>query len=118
MGIELALAQEPDEPVPTPFTAWKRLTAWRADGTLPRRGLALQRAGVAAGVDAVRKLRWARRECERDAAYWTERALSDAAPRVLRKAARATKRLERHSAAGQQRVYRSLSAPGAALARR
>ena len=108
MGVELALAQESDEPVPTPFTACKRLTAWRADGALPRHGLALQRAGVAAGVDAVRKWRRARRECERDAAYWTERALSDEAPRVLRKAARATKRLERHSAAGQHRLYRSL----------
>ena len=38
----------------------------------------------------------------------TERALSDEAPRALRKAARATKRLERHSAAGQRRLYRSL----------
>ncbi len=108
MGVELARAQEQDKPVPTPFTDWKRLTAWRADGALPRHGLALQRAGVAAGVDAVRKWRRARRECERDQAYWTERALRDEAPRALRKAARATKRLERHNAASQRRLYRSL----------
>ena len=108
MGVELALTQEPGERVPTPFTAWKRLTAWRADGTLPRHGVALQRAGVAAGVDAVRKWRLARRECEHDAAYWTGRAgAEDASPRVLRKAARAARRLERHVAAGTKRLYRS-----------
>ena len=84
------------------------ITAWRADGTLPRHAVALQRAGVAAGVDAVRKWRLARRECERDAAYWTGRAgAEDASPRVLRKAARAVRRLERHVAAGAKRLHRS-----------
>ena len=68
----------------------------------------LQRAGVAAGVDAVRKWRLARRECERDAAYWTGRAgAEDASPSVLRKAAQAVRRLERHIAAGSKRLYRS-----------
>ena len=37
MAIEMALALEPDEPAPSRFTAWNRLTAWRADETLPRR---------------------------------------------------------------------------------
>ena len=68
----------------------------------------LQRAGVAAGVEAVRKWRLARRECERDAAYWTGRAgAEDATPRVLRKAARAERRLDRQNAAGTKRLYRS-----------
>ena len=108
MGVETGLAQQPDEPLPAPMTAWKRLTGWRADGTLPPHGVVLQRAGVAAGVDAVRKWRLARRECERDAAYWTERAgAEDASPRVLRKAARAVRRLERHLVAGTKRLYRS-----------
>ena len=107
MGVELALSQERDERTPTAFTAWKRLTAWRADKTLPRHGVALQRAGVTGGVDAVRKWRLARRECERDAAYWTGRAgAEDASPRVPRKAARAVRRLERHIAAGTKRVNR------------
>ena len=107
MGVEMALAQEPDEPAPTPFTAWKRLTEWRTDGTLPRHGLALQRAGVAGGLDAVHKWRLTRRECERDAAYWTERARCDASDRVHRKSARAVRRLERHVAAGIARLHRS-----------
>ena len=108
MGVETGLAQQPDEPLPAPMPAWKRLTGWRADGTLPPHGVVLQRAGVAAGVDAVRKWRLARRECERDAAYWTERAgAEDASPRVLRKAARAVRRLERHLVAGTKRLYRS-----------
>ena len=108
MGVELALAQESDKRTPSTFRAWKQLTAWRADGTLPRHGVALQRAGVAAGVEAVRKWRLARRECERDAAYWTKRAgAEDPSPRVLRKADRAVRRLERHIAAGTQRLYRS-----------
>ena len=107
MGVELGLSCGPGEPLPTRIAAWRLLTDWRADGTLPRRGVTLQRAGVAAGLDAVRKWRLARRECERDAAYWTERALSDESPRVLRKAARAARRLERHLAAGTARLYRS-----------
>ena len=44
----------------------------------------------------------------RDVAYWTGRAQSDAAPHVLRRAARAERRLERHIAAGTKRLYRSL----------
>ena len=108
MAVEMALALEPDEPAPSRFTAWKQLTEWRADETLPLHGVVLQRAGVAAGVEAVRKWRLARRECERDAAYWTERAgAEDDAPHVLRRAARTERRLERHIAAGTKRLYRS-----------
>ena len=104
----MILSQEPGKRVPTPYTAWQRLTAWRADETLPRHGVALQRAGVAAGVDAARKWRLARGECERDAAYWTERAaVEDASPRVIGKADRAVRRLERHIAAGTKRLHRS-----------
>ena len=108
MGAELALAQGPDEPTPSAYTAWKQLTAWRADETLPRHSVELQRAGVAAGAEAVGKWRRARRECERDVAYWTGRAATeDVSPRVLRKAARAVRRLERHVAGGTKRLYRS-----------
>ena len=108
MAVEMALALEPDEPAPSRFTAWKQLTEWRADERLPLHGVVLQRAGVAAGVEAVRKWRLARRECERDAAYWTGRAgAEDASPRVLRKAARAERRLDRQIAAGTKRLYRS-----------
>ena len=108
MAVEMALALEPDEPAPSRFTAWKQLTEWRADETLPLHGVVLQRAGVAAGAEAVRKWRLARRECERDAAYWTERVgAEDDAPHVLRRAARTERRLERHIAAGTKRLYRS-----------
>ena len=108
MAVEMALALEPSEPVPSRFTGFRRLTEWRADETLPQHGVGLQRGGVAAGLEAVKKWREARRECERDAAYWTGRAQSDAAPHVLIRAARAERRLERHIAAGTKRLYRSL----------
>ena len=108
MAVEMALALEPSEPVPSRFTGFRRLTEWRADETLPQHGVGLQRGGVAAGLEAVKKWREARRECERDVAYWTGCAQSDAAPHVLRRAARAERRLERHIAAGTKRLYRSL----------
>ena len=108
MAVEMALAPGPDEPTPSRFTAWNQITEWRADETLPQHGVGLQRGGVAAGLEAVKKWREARRECERDAAYWTGRAQSDDAPHVLLRTARAERRLERHIAAGTKRLYRSL----------
>ena len=85
MAVEMALALESDEPAPSRFTGFRRLTEWRADETLPQHGVGLQRGGVAAGLEAVKKWCEARRECERDAAYWTGRAdAEDASPRVLR----------------------------------
>ena len=91
------------------------LSAQRGRGTGARAGAGRTHhvglhgmAGVAASVEAVGKWRRAHRECERDAAYWIERADDDvASPRVLRKAARAMRRLERHIAAGSTRLYRS-----------
>ena len=108
MAVEMARALEPDEPAPSRFTGFRRLTEWRADEMLPQHGVGLQRGGVAAGLEAVTKWREARRECERDAAYWTGRAQAGAAPHVLIRAARAERRLGRHIAAGTKRLYRSL----------
>ena len=123
-GVEIGLfARSNGESIPSNYTAHTSvLTAVRKDKThrWARQNLTLQRSGLYAGMDAVRKWSKHRKNLENNLSYWTKRVKKDPeGSKVLRKRSVAEQKLSKHREAGTKRLFRKRSeeetASGAAL---
>ena len=98
------------EPIPSNYTAYGDvLSAVRKDKThrWSRQNLTLQRSGLAAGLEAVRKWSKHKRNLDNNLDYWTGRAEKDPDdPKVLRKRSVAEQKLSKHREAGTKRLFR------------
>ena len=111
------------EPISSDYTAHTSvLSPVRKDKThrWSRQNLSLQRAGLAAGLEAVRKWAKHKRNLNNNLDYWTGRAEKDPDdPKVLRKRSVAEQKLSKHREAGTKRLFRRRheeeSCSGAAL---
>ena len=123
-GVEIGLfARNNGESIPSNYTAHTSvLTAVRKDKThrWARQNLTLQRSGLNAGLESVRKWSKHRKNLENNLDYWTKRVKKD--PEVsksLRKRSVAEQKLSKHREAGTKRLFRKRSeeetASGSAL---
>ena len=75
-----------------------------------RQNLTLQRSGLYAGMDAVRKWSKHRKNLENNLSYWTKRVKKDPeGSKVLRKRSVAEQKLSKHREAGTKRLFRKRS---------
>ena len=115
LGIEMALAaNKSGADVPSAFDAYKILTQKRQDGSMPKRNLRVQRAGLRAGLGAVSKWQEAFQGNESKVGYWEGRVASasdstyeDALEYSQRKLSVAVQRRDRHAEKGTDRLFRS-----------
>ena len=110
-GVEIGLfARNNGESIPSNYTAHTSvLTAVRKDKThrWARQNLTLQRSGLYAGMDAVRKWSKHRKNLENNLSYWTKRVKKDTEDaKVLRKHSVAEQKLSKHQEAGTKRLFR------------
>ena len=110
-GVEIGLfARNNGESIPSNYTAHTSvLTAVRKDKThrWARQNLTLQRSGLNAGLDAVRKWSKHRKNLENNLDYWTKRVKKDPeGSKALRKRSVAEQKLSKHREAGTKRLFR------------
>ena len=122
--MEIGLfARNNGESVPSNYTAHTSvLSAVRKDKTnrWARQNPSLQRSGLNAGLESVRKWSKHRKNLENNLAYWKKRVKKDPEdPKVLRKHSVAEQKLSKHQEAGTKRLFRRRheeeSCSGAAL---
>ena len=118
-GVEIGLfARSNGESIPSNYTAHTSvLSAVRKDKThrWARQNLTLQRSGLNAGLDAVRKWSKHRKNLENNLSYWTKRVKKDPeGSKVLRKRSVAEQKLSKHQEAGTERLFRKRSEEEAA----
>ena len=104
LGVEYALSAEGK--LPSKFDAFKHLTQSRADGSISKHPVILQRPGIIAGVEAVSKHRRRRYGLEKAVEHWGKNEGIDAHNPVRHD--RAVKRLKQHQKKGTARLYRRL----------
>ena len=123
-GVETGLfARNNGESIPSNYTAHTSvLSAVRKDKTnrWARQNLTLQRSGLNAGLESVRKWSKHRKNLENNLAYWKKRVKKDPEdPKVLRKHSVAEQKFSKHQEAGTKRLFRRRheeeSCSGAAL---
>ena len=115
LGVEMALAADKaGADVPPAFDAYKVLTQKRQDGSLPKRSVLVQRAGLSAGLDAVSKWQEASQGHDSKVEYWEGRVASasdseyeDALEYSQRKLSVSAQRRDRHVEKGTDRLFRS-----------
>ena len=109
--MEIGLfARNNGESIPSNYTAHTSvLSAVRKDKThrWARQNLTLQRGGMNAGLESVRKRSKHKRNLENNLAYWKKRVKKDPEdPKVLRKRSVAEQKLSKHQRGGNQAPVR------------
>ena len=111
LGVETALFfHKAGRPIPSDYAAHTSvLSPVRKDKThrWSRQNLSLQRGGLAAGLEAVRKWSKHKGNLDNNLDYWTGRAEKyPDDPKVLRKRSVAEQKLSKHREAGTKRLFR------------